>query len=96
QANSHNIELSKTSPDDMAMDCLELTLKSRVRHHEELEEYAAPSQANTTRSSGMDMEHLGNRGPPGVCADITQTTNLQNAANITSKKGCGKKRALPR
>ncbi|MPC29539.1 Condensin-2 complex subunit H2 [Portunus trituberculatus] len=48
-ANSHNIELSKTSPDDMAMDCLELTLKSRVRHHEELEEYAAPSQANTTR-----------------------------------------------
>ena len=47
QANSHNIELNKTDPDDMAMDCLELTLKSRVRYHEVLEEYAAPSQANS-------------------------------------------------
>lgn len=49
QANTHNIELSKSDPDDFAMDCLELTLKSRVRHHEELEEYAAPSLAGTTK-----------------------------------------------
>lgn len=46
QANSHNVELSTSDPDDLAMDCLELTLKSRVRHHEELEEYMAPLQSN--------------------------------------------------
>lgn len=49
QANTHNIELSKSDPDDLAMDCLELTLKSRVRHHEELEEYTAPSLASTAK-----------------------------------------------
>ncbi|KAG0716131.1 Condensin-2 complex subunit H2 [Chionoecetes opilio] len=94
-ANSHNIELSQSDPGDLAMDCLELTLKSRVRPHEELAEYAAPSQVDTARSSGMDTEHPRNRAP-GVCADITQTTNLQSASNRTTKGGCGKKRALPR
>lgn len=48
------------------------------------------------RSSETEMEYQNHRGPPGVCADITQTTNLQNEANIITKKGCGKKRALPR
>lgn len=94
-ANSHNVELSTSDPDDFAMDCLELTLKSRVRHHEELEEYMAPLQASA-RSSETEMEYQSHRGPPAVCADITQTTNLQNEANIITKKGCGKKRALPR
>lgn len=49
QANTHNIELSESCPGDLAMDCVELTLLSRVRHHEELQEYNAPSQLPTPK-----------------------------------------------
>ncbi|CAL4087925.1 unnamed protein product, partial [Meganyctiphanes norvegica] len=43
-ANTYNIDITESTPGDYAMDCMELTLLSRVRHHEVMEEYAAPSQ----------------------------------------------------
>ncbi|XP_075227574.1 condensin-2 complex subunit H2-like isoform X2 [Lycorma delicatula] len=35
-ANTYNLELRKMDPADIAMDCLQLRLLSRVRHHEEM------------------------------------------------------------
>ncbi|KAF2354588.1 Condensin-2 complex subunit H2 C-terminal [Trinorchestia longiramus] len=43
-ANTYNVEPILTESGDMAMDCLTLRLLSRVRHHEEMEDYVAPSQ----------------------------------------------------
>ncbi|XP_068083154.1 condensin-2 complex subunit H2 [Anabrus simplex] len=43
-ANSYNIEISKSDPRELAMDCMELTLLNTVRHHEDLQDYEAPSQ----------------------------------------------------
>ncbi|XP_018016915.1 condensin-2 complex subunit H2 isoform X2 [Hyalella azteca] len=45
-ANTYNVEPILTEPGEMPMDCLTLRLLSRVRHHEEMEAYVAPSQHN--------------------------------------------------
>lgn len=44
QANSYNIEISQSSPGDLRMDCMHMTLLSPVRHHQVLQDYEAPSQ----------------------------------------------------
>ncbi|XP_069696291.1 condensin-2 complex subunit H2 [Periplaneta americana] len=43
-ANTYNIEISNTKPGILAMDCMEMTLLTPVRHHEALEEYEPPSE----------------------------------------------------
>ncbi|KAK3881779.1 hypothetical protein Pcinc_013809 [Petrolisthes cinctipes] len=90
-ANTHNIELSESCPGDLAMDCLELTLLSRVRHHEELQEYHAPSQLPNPKRKGpgrgggslecavVEKEIQ----EPNVCADITHTALANH--NLPSK-----------
>ncbi|XP_042212254.1 condensin-2 complex subunit H2-like isoform X2 [Homarus americanus] len=105
-ANTYNIELSETEPGDLAMDCLELTLLSRVRHHEELEEYAAPSQASPlprkgrTKAKFQSNSQLDNPGvysgePTPICADITHITlgdNVQHKSKKPSKGSIKMKR----
>lgn len=96
-ANTYNIELSEEEPGDFAMDCLHLTLLSRVRHHEELEEYAAPSQASPSRRKGRtkgksateDDLDVYPADPSPICADITQKTLGDNfqISSKQSKKG---------
>ncbi|KAK7084554.1 hypothetical protein SK128_006287, partial [Halocaridina rubra] len=88
-ANTYNVQLTNTVPDDLAMDCLELTLLSRVRHHEELEEYAAPSQSSPTRRKGRPKTSSNKNAvyeepamtiedSPPICADITHITLANN------------------
>lgn len=96
-ANTYNIELSEEEPGDFAMDCLHLTLLSRVRHHEELEEYAAPSQASPSRRKGRTKGKSATEDgldvypgdPSPICADITQKTLGDNfqIRSKQSKKG---------
>ncbi|XP_047498252.1 condensin-2 complex subunit H2-like isoform X2 [Penaeus chinensis] len=96
-ANTYNIELSEEEPGDFAMDCLHLTLLSRVRHHEELEEYAAPSQASPSRRKGRTKGKSATEDdldvypgdPSPICADITQKTLGDNfqISSKQSKKG---------
>lgn len=96
-ANTYNIELSEAEPGDLAMDCLELTLLSRVRHHEELEDYSAPSQASPPSRKGRtkprprphtppDEPGVYSGKPPPICADITQITLAANNVQHTSDK----------
>ncbi|XP_045582218.2 condensin-2 complex subunit H2 [Procambarus clarkii] len=96
-ANTYNIELSESQPGEFAMDCLELTLLSRVRHHEELEEYAAPSQASPplrkdrsktkVRPNTPPYEPGVYSGePPPICADITQITLAADNVQYKSKE----------
>ncbi|XP_068242032.1 condensin-2 complex subunit H2-like [Palaemon carinicauda] len=105
-ANTYNVQLDNSIPGDFAMDCLELTLLSRVRHHEELEEYAAPSQATPTKRKGrvknashktavQDEPAITDNESPNICADITHITiadNIQVDNCNNAKKGRFKKR----
>lgn len=95
-ANTYNIELSESEPGDLAMDCLELTLLTRMRHHEELEGYAAPSQASPPKrkscakakhqpKSLLDETRISSGEPSPICADITQITLAENV-QFNSKK----------
>ncbi|XP_064119386.1 condensin-2 complex subunit H2-like [Macrobrachium nipponense] len=105
-ANTYNVQLNDSIPGDFAMDCLELTLLSRVRHHEELEEYAAPSQSSPTKRKGrvknashknalLDEPVITSNESPNICADITHITiadNIQVDNCDNAKKGRFKKR----
>jgi hypothetical protein len=42
KANTYNIEISQSTPGDLSMDCMEMTLLSPVRHHEALKDYESP------------------------------------------------------
>ncbi|XP_076040071.1 condensin-2 complex subunit H2-like isoform X2 [Oratosquilla oratoria] len=97
-ANTYNVEISQSEEGEDVMDCMELTLLSRVRHHEELQEYAAPSQASPSKRKGRgkgsskplsNPEDIGMcvDQPLPICADITHLANGDlNAENIPSKK----------
>uniref|UniRef100_A0A6A7FVC2 Condensin-2 complex subunit H2-like isoform X1 n=3 Tax=Hirondellea gigas TaxID=1518452 RepID=A0A6A7FVC2_9CRUS len=62
--NTYNVEPVQTEKGDLVMDCFSLRLLTRVRHHEQMQEYVAPSQHNTA------AETIGQRRPTAGAASI--------------------------
>lgn len=66
-ANTYNLEISQSIEGDFAMDCMELTLLSRVRHHEVMEDQNAPIKSTTPKrkkASGGKNKSSENIGSP--------------------------------
>ena len=62
-SNTYNVEPILTEPGDFTMDCLSLRLLSRVRHHEEMQEYMAPSQNTNAPTTQTQPQPTGSQQP---------------------------------
>jgi len=98
-ANTYNIEITESTPGDYAMDCMDLTILSRVRHHEAMEEYHAPSQNSppkrkkATSSGGkkkgssdmLDDSYSSPTSPLSEVSDVSIHLNTDMRPKVKSK-----------